>query len=189
MAGEIPHRSGHLFTCCVGGIGLSQREAFRTAPEISCPSGNLLPGEIIDSIVIKIDRIRRGAFRAVRSVILIRGGEAGHRIQGFSGIDVILAPRNFDQVGELLLDVAAVPDVFQIKVCERLVGGIDVDCPGADDALPQAAGQREVGDAVEPDLVLPLIQKSGLQEQTVSGEFIDGECPWKAEKIALPVVP
>ena len=130
--------------------------------------------------MIKINRIRQSTFRPGRSVILVRGGKAWHRIKGFSGIDVILAPRNLDQIGELLLDVAAVPDVFQIKVCERLVGGIDVDCPGADDALPQAAGQGEIGDAVEPDLVLPLIQKSGLQEQPVSGELIDGECPRKA---------
>ena len=60
---------------------------------------------------------------------------------------------------------------------------------GADDALPQAAGQGEIGDAVEPDLVLAAVEEAGVDEQSFRGQCIFGKCPGEAEEIALSVFP
>lgn len=112
--------------------------------------------EIIDPVVIEIDKIV--------IVVLVVNIDRTHILPR---INMILLALDFDEIGKLLLDVIGPFDIGEIKIAHPLIGRIKVKRSGPYDSLPEAPGQCEVCDPVQPHFILPQIENTALDEQPV----------------------
>ena len=131
----------------------------------------------IDALKIHIVRVDSGDWHAV---MLVNALAHDH---------TALQPAFFHEIREVLFYLKRILNVFDIKIFHRLVGRIAVNGAGADDALPQGARQCEVCYAVKPYIVLALVQKTGIDEETVFCQCVFCKGPGKSQEIAFAVLP
>ena len=96
----------------------------------------------------------------------------------FSCVDTLFVPLDFYQFRKLFLDFCHIFDVTDLKIPHRFVRGINMDRSHSENALDKGSCDRQILHAVEAHLIFPLIQKTGLNIETLFIVTVYGKSKW-----------
>lgn len=107
----------------------------------------------------------------------------------FADADVAGGTRFLDLIGEERTYLAGTPDMKDIDLGRRLIGGTEVESTEAEETFPEGAFEGDIEDTVQAYLILAGIEDAGLDDEAVIGEGVGRERPRETEDDALTVVP